>query len=46
MYADELVLMGASIKNLREKFLIWKKTFESKRLKVYLKKTNVMVSDL
>ena len=36
--------MSAYIKNLKEKFLKWKEAFESKRLKMNLKKTKVMVS--
>ena len=42
--ADDLVLMNASIENLKEKFLKWKEAFESKRLKINLKKTKKMVS--
>ena len=41
--ADDLILMSASIENLKEKFLKWKEAFESKGLKVNLKKTKVMV---
>ena len=33
-----------SMTNLKEKFLKWKKAFESKGLKVKLKKTKVIVS--
>ena len=44
LYVDHLVLMSASIENLKEKFLKWKETFESKELKVNLKKTTVMDS--
>ena len=44
LYVDDLVLMSASIGNLKEKFLKWKGAFESKRLKMNLKKTKVMVS--
>ena len=44
LYADDLVLMSKSIENLKEKFLKWKDAFESKGLKVNLKKTKVMVS--
>ena len=39
LYADHLVLMSESIENLKEKFLKWKEAFESKGLKVNLKKT-------
>ena len=45
LYADNLVLMNESMEILKEKFLKWKKAFESKRLKVNLKKTKVMVGD-
>ena len=44
LYADDLVLMSESIENLKEKFLKWKEAFESKGLKMNLKKTKVMVS--
>ena len=33
------------MKNLKRKFLKYKKAFENKGLKVYLKKTKVMASD-
>ena len=36
--------MSESIENLKEKFLEWKEAFESKGLKVNLKKTKVMAS--
>ena len=36
LYANDLVLMNESIKDLKEKFLKWKKVFESKGLKVNL----------
>ena len=42
LYVDDLVLMSESIENLKEKFVKWKETFESKKLKVNLKKTKVM----
>ena len=45
-YADDLVEMSKNIENLREKFLKCKEAFESKRLKVNLKKIKVMVSGL
>ena len=41
--ADDLVLMNKSIENLKEKFSKWKEAFESKGLKVNLKKIKVMV---
>ena len=44
LYANDLVLMSESIDNLKEKFFKWKEVFESKGLKVNLKKTKVMVS--
>ena len=37
LYADHLLLKSESIENWREKVSKWKKTFESKRLKVNLK---------
>ena len=45
-YANDLVLMSESKENLKEKFLKWKEAFENKGLKVNLKETKVMVSDL
>ncbi|XP_006813953.1 uncharacterized protein LOC102807557, partial [Saccoglossus kowalevskii] len=44
LYADDLVLMDDTMEGLREKFVKWKKAFESKGLKVNLRKTKVMVS--
>ena len=44
LYADDLILMSASIENLKEKFLKWKEAFESKRLKMNLMKTKIMVN--
>ena len=44
LYADDLILTSENIKNLKLKFLEWKEAFESKVLKVNLKKTKVMVS--
>ena len=46
LYADDLLLISESIENLKRKFLKYKTAFESKGLKVYLKKTKVMASDL
>ena len=43
LYVDDLVLMSETIDGLRDKFLKWKETFESKGLKVNLGKTKVMV---
>ena len=42
--AHDLVLMSESMGSLKEKFLKWKEAFESKGLKVNLKKIKVMVS--
>ena len=39
-----IVLMSETIDGLRDKFMKWKRTFESKGLKVNHGKTNVMVS--
>ena len=44
LYADDLVLMSKSMENLKEKFLKWEEVFESKGLKVNLKKIKVIVS--
>ena len=44
LYADDLVLMSESMEGLREKFWKWKEAFESKGLKVNLRKTKVVVS--
>ena len=43
LYADDSVSMSESMENLKEKFE-WKEVFESKGLKVNLKKTKVIVS--
>ena len=43
---DDSVLISESLQNLREKVLKWKERFESKGLKINLKKTKVLVSDL
>ena len=45
LYVDDLILMSESM-NLKEKFFKWKETFESKGLKVNLKKTKVLLSGL
>ena len=42
--ANDLVLMSTNMENLKEKFLKWKEAFESKRLKINLRKTKVMRS--
>ena len=44
LYADDLVLMSETIEGLRNKFLKWKETFESKGFKVNLGEAKVMVS--
>ena len=44
LYADDLVLMSESMENRKEKFLKWKEAFESKGLKVNLKKTKIIVN--
>ena len=46
LYADDLALMSKSMENLKKKFLKWKKAFESKGLRLNIKKTKVMVSGL
>ena len=43
LYADDLVMISETINGLRDKFLKWKETFESKALKVNFGKTKVMV---
>ena len=44
LYADNLVLMSEITKGLGNKFIKWKEVFYSKRLKVSLGKTEVMLS--
>ena len=44
LYADDLVLVCATIEGLRNKFTKWKEAFESNGLKVKVGKTRVMVS--
>ena len=44
LYADDKVRMSETFEGLRDKFLTWKEAFESKGLKVNLRKTEVMVS--
>ena len=44
LYVDDLVLISESMENLKMKFFKWKEVFESKGLKVNLKKIKVMVS--
>ena len=44
LYTDDLVLMSETMEGPRERFWKWKETFESKGLKVNLRKTKVVVS--
>ena len=44
LHADDLVLMSEMIKGPRNKLFKWKEADESKRLKVNLGKTKVMVN--
>ena len=44
LYADDLVVMRETIEGLMNKILKWKETFESKGMKVNLRKTKAMVS--
>ena len=44
LYADDLVLMGESMKELRESFDEWREAFESKGMRVNLGKTKLLVS--
>ena len=44
LYVDDLVLTSETMEGLREKFRKWKEAFESKKLKVNLGKTKVVVS--
>ena len=43
LYADILVLMGETTEELKENFDEWREEFESKRMRVYLGKTKLMV---
>ena len=43
LYADDLVLTSETMKGLKKRFLKWRSALESKKLKVNLKKTKVMV---
>ena len=43
LYADDLVLVNETMEGLRNRFIIWKETFESMGLNVNIGKTNVMV---
>ena len=44
LYADDLVLMGETMEELRENFDEWREAFESKGMRVNLGKTKLMVS--
>ena len=44
LYVDDLVLTSETMEGLREKFRKWKEAFQSKKLKVNLGKTKVVVS--
>ena len=46
LYADDLVLMGETMEELREKFDEWREAFESKGMRVNLGKTKLMVSGI
>jgi len=45
LYADDMVLMGESIDELRGNFDQWKRAFESKGMKVNLEKIKLMVTE-
>ena len=46
LYAVDLVLVGETMKDLRDKFWRWKEAFEGKVMRVNLNKTKMMVSGL
>ena len=46
LYADDLVLIGESMEELRENFDDWREAFESKGVRVNLGKTKLMVSGI
>ena len=46
LYADDLVLMGETMEELRENFDEWREAFESKGMRVNLGKTKLMVSGM
>ena len=46
LYADDLVLMGETMKELRENFEEWREAFESKGMRVNLGMTKLMVSGM
>ena len=45
-YADDLVLMGETMEELKENFDEWRETFESKGMRVKLGKTKLKVSKM
>ena len=46
LYADDWVLMGKTMEELRENFNEWKEAFESKGMRVNLGTTKLMVSGM
>ena len=46
LYADDLILMGETMEELRENFDEWRKAFESKGMRVNFGKTTLMVSGM
>ena len=46
LYADDMVLMGETMEELRENFDEWREAFESKGMRVNLGKTKLMVSGM
>ena len=46
LYADDLVLMGEIMEELRGNFDEWREAFESKGMRVNLEKTKLMVSGM
>ena len=46
LYADDLVLMGETMEELRENFDEWREAFESKGMRVNLGKAKLMVSGM
>ena len=46
LYADDLVLMGETMEELKENFDEWREAFESKEMRVNLGKTKLMVSGM
>ena len=46
LYVDDLILMGETMEELRENFDEWRQAFESKRMRVNLGKTKLMVSGM